>query len=126
MEISRKKKKRRRINDKMYRIPLNIPENMTDYTDSETVKIYDMETIPNLKKVVLSVCLESIPREMKFAGKVDYNAVLTDILLPFFQQKPRILKKNIFFAVNNLYFKVLSCSPEWGRISNETHLFCYK
>jgi len=110
----------------VYRIPLNIPSNITDYTDSETVKIDDMESVSNLKEVVLSVCLESIPKEMKFAGKVDYNAVLTNVLLPFFKQKPRILKKNIFFSVKNLYFKVLSCNPHWGKVSSETLLFCYK
>ncbi len=108
------------------RMLLNPPSSIVDYSDFEAPNKLSLEPIPELREVVLSVCWETIPREMKFAGKVDFNTLLSGVLLPFFQKRTRLLKRNILFAVNKVHFKVLSCDSEWGKVTPQTLIFCYK
>ena len=80
--------------------------------------------VPELKQLVLSVCHETIPPEMKFAGHIDYYNIMNNIAIPFFEKETRILKENNFFSIDKTFFKVISATPCAGRVTNNTAIYC--
>lgn len=66
-------------------MPKHGSKDITDFNLSE-IKIKDIPfgRLPELESVVLSICYESVPSNLKFAGKIDFNQIKENILLPYF------------------------------------------
>ncbi len=53
-------------------------KNFVDFGLNETFFKDDLHilTVPEIKEIVLNVCIESIPQEFKFAGTLNYQGIV--------------------------------------------------
>jgi len=110
------------------RLPINGQKDITDLNLNfqDLSNFSSFETIPEISQLVLSVAYETVPSEMKFAGNLDYYNIMHQMLLPFFQKRPRIVRENNFFTVGKVHFKVLSSDPSCGLVTKNTQIHCYR
>lgn len=80
---------------------------------SEVSKPYN-----DLQTLTLGIFVEN-------SAQVNFDRVILDTLIPYFNQRQRCLSKDDLFSIGSQRFKVMACYPIAGLVNAGTQLQCY-
>ena len=107
-----------------YEIPQAIVPDFWQCFENSNSKRY--AEIAELETLSLGIFERGIPRQLLQNSALDFEAIFTEHINPFFTDKMRCVSNKDFFKSNSCYFKVLNCVPNQGFVTRRTQIFCYK
>lgn len=89
------------------------------------------EIINSLSSVILYINKDNLfsnffeKKNEEEEPSINYELILKKILLPFFKMKSRVLKRDSYFKIGEIEFKVAGISPGIkGKVNNNTYIKC--